>query len=401
MLPLDKLNHPDFGLDGVWSLQTTELMKVHSAEKIELNKWWALTAQNWTCPSCGNGKRKIARKSENGILLAKLVSHHDHVAEIHHELRQEIGEVAAAEKALKEHIKRLARGFLARFEPTIVCEPCNNIEPEIKKCLGLPSYLSLSPWEIGFMRPAVGNTPSPEIRAKTDKLLRWCESMKKFIRLSISEFCAEIHERQVSHIFKAMHIEAAAKVTLAHKLGLDSEPQSMPVKDFLKLSTSKPQGDYSKSSDLPTPSQAQFENYIHPSAHRRKHWEGLSPSWRCPICGRSKFECFRSSPKTPSKFNGNVFPKRGSQISVELSEEAEMHICQDCNDFPKLLGDHLTKIGRADLVDSGQDWFLNSDVVRRGIVARSHQRHTFNFDEAVIFLDELLNLTFGDVEIDL
>lgn len=106
---LERLSDPDFGLDGVWSLQTAELKKANSADEIELNKWWALTAQNWKCPSCGKGKRAIARKSETGILLAKLVSHHDHADEIHREFHREIGESAAVRKQLSEHIKKLAR----------------------------------------------------------------------------------------------------------------------------------------------------------------------------------------------------------------------------------------------------------------------------------------------------
>jgi hypothetical protein len=274
------------------------------------------------------------------------------------------------------------------------------MEPEIKKCLDLPSYLSLSPQEIGLLRPVLGNTPSPGICAKAEKLARWCESMKRLIRLSISEFCVEIHELGGGHIFSASHIESSAKSALSHKLASGAKPNSMSLDDFLQQSTAKPQGDYSKNGELPTPTEEQFESYAHPHAHRRKHWQKLNSSWRCPICRRSKFECFRSTPKSPSTFHGNVYPKGGSQIGAELSEKSELHICHDCNDFPKLFKKYLTEIGRTDLVELEQEWFLNADVVRKGIAASSHQRHTYELEKALRYLNDLLSHMCEDIEVD-
>ena len=200
------LDDPDFGLDGVWSGLTHSLMTTYSTDKIELNKWWALTPQNWKCPSCERTKRQIARLNSSGIVLAKLVSHHDHIKEYIREFEREIersGGTFAFQKQLREHLEKLAHGFFTCFEPTIVCEDCNNIEPEIRKALGLPSYLSLTPLEIGLFRPTVGGVPTAEMQFEADRLQKWCQLAHELVRLSILNFCADIHSRSVSHTYRA------------------------------------------------------------------------------------------------------------------------------------------------------------------------------------------------------
>lgn len=51
------------------------------ARGLDLNTNWALAEQGWSCPVCRRSKVDLFRVSANGVLLAKLDVHHDHLVD--------------------------------------------------------------------------------------------------------------------------------------------------------------------------------------------------------------------------------------------------------------------------------------------------------------------------------
>ncbi|OJF89621.1 hypothetical protein [Pararhizobium antarcticum] len=127
---------PDY--DGRWSAQTKRAMKALETDGLELNSNWALERQHWTCPGCQRSKFDVFRKSSNGILLAKLELHHDHMSE---EAKQRPAKVAGPEwrAALGEGGSRVMdtiRALVVRFDTALVCSECNAADGKAKTSVG-------------------------------------------------------------------------------------------------------------------------------------------------------------------------------------------------------------------------------------------------------------------------
>ena len=101
-------------------VQTKKLMMSHRSAEIELNKWWAMTPQNWKCPCCERSKIEIVCTNASKILIAKLVSHHDHIGDIIHQFSNEIEKFHAevtVQNALRIHLKNLPEDFSRASRP--------------------------------------------------------------------------------------------------------------------------------------------------------------------------------------------------------------------------------------------------------------------------------------------
>ena len=67
------------GFDGQWTEQTKTLLRAHGATGLDLNANWAGVPADWHCTCCRRPKPMIVRKARNGVLLAHLDLHHDHL----------------------------------------------------------------------------------------------------------------------------------------------------------------------------------------------------------------------------------------------------------------------------------------------------------------------------------
>ena len=52
-----------------------------------------------------------------------------------------------------------------------------------------------------------------------------------------------------------------------------------------------------------------------------------------------------------------------------------------------------------DLVALEYEWFLNAEIIRKGIEARPHQRHSYDFEKSRCLLDGVLQMS-DDAEVD-
>lgn len=67
------------GFDGQWTGQTKALLRLHGTTGLDLNANWAGVSPDWRCKCCDRPKPMIVRKAPNGVLLAHLHMHHDHL----------------------------------------------------------------------------------------------------------------------------------------------------------------------------------------------------------------------------------------------------------------------------------------------------------------------------------
>ncbi len=386
----DKFGDPDFGLDGIWSDQTRQLISEFGNCEIELNKFWALTPQNWNCPSCRRSKREVARLSNDGILLAKLVSHHDHaegVAKLFFAEKYRHGDLGDGSIVRRDYLKKFAVSFLVRFAPVIICEECNVSEVGLKKRYSLPSYVTLKPEELARFSSKEEGFDRSDIADLAEQLKKWGEDARRHLQLADETFNPRLHSVSGSSPTES-HVMASAQSLLLRKSGVAEVARIDSLLEmFLESSISKPQTAFAKDVLLPQPTVSAFETYSHPHKMRNEAWLAVPGGWKCPICTRTKFECFRSSPKKPKCFHGNVFLRPVSQVFPE-AETTDIYICGDCNDFPSRFREYLSYTKNEYLFEWSNCELLDAELIKACLRTAPHQRHSFDFDRAVNYLLE-------------
>lgn len=385
------LDHPDFGLDGKWSSQTRSLIAKFGAQELELNKWWAFTPQNWKCPSCGRPKWELVKLSGSKCLVAKLVSHHDHANERVEAQAPVVwlpdGSREPTAYALREHLKGLANGFLSRFLPTIICEGCNNLEPILKKKLGIPDEITLSPTEIDKLRRYDRTLRDQNLEYLISQLLEWADFSKSQIDLAKKSFCPDIHPVYIGYagwLNTEDQVERSAVSTARDIFKNQTLQGNDAVEQFLGLSLAKQSSPKSKRKKLVSPTEADYANFKHPSPGRQSVIDKMPQGWICSICRRNAFGCFASSPKTPKKYMLNVFERR---IVFDFGQfEQTAIICGDCNDFHNGLVRYCKEEKVVEFEGLLEEGKIDADTVRHGIKSAPHQRHEFDFEAAIAFL---------------
>lgn len=150
----------DFGaLDGMWAPQTQEAYDQLGCTSANFSPLWLMTPQSWRCPVCERGKQNILRNA-GGVLLGRIVEHHDHIDQfLEDAVRTTAKKLGVqASEDINRHINHRCKPFLHRFQPTIICEDCNNADPAaMANCTANGSrldFFSFSPLEISqFIHP--------------------------------------------------------------------------------------------------------------------------------------------------------------------------------------------------------------------------------------------------------
>ena len=159
------------GRDGPWSMAMKTALRRFSADKLDLEENWASRSPDWECPGCGRRKPDLVRVSNNGVLLARLDIHHDHLTDylksiLHGKLGPQWRATLPPDCA---HIEKLGSRLVARFEPSTVCSDCNSADGAVKA-------LSVSPEDVpghfGWFAMFAG-LDMPASSGKTRALLDW------------------------------------------------------------------------------------------------------------------------------------------------------------------------------------------------------------------------------------
>lgn len=357
-------------------------MEKLGAEKLELNKWWALTPQNWTCPSCKKPKQELVKLSQSGCLIAKLASHHDHANKLVDAHAPIVwlpdGTREPIAHAFREHLKKMAKGFLTRFPPTIICEGCNNLEPLLKKRHGIPSAVTLMPSEIGKFSNYDRITLDLNLESLISQLVDWEGFSMKHIDLAIQTFRSDLHPLLEGHLVwfnTGEHIEKKAASAIKQKFEKQTLPETSSLDVFLNLSVAISSKPNSNKSRLPTPTKAEFLKFSHPDPLRQRFIDKAHRDWQCPICSRNLFECFTSSRKNPKKFMLNLLERT---IVFEFGQiEETAIICSECKDCHNELTKHYSNNKSEEFQAFFESGKINADALRQGIKSEPHQRHEF------------------------
>ena len=139
------------------SIETLAL-ELTSQETTVTNRHWKNTPQRWACPCCKRTKLHIVRPNQSGQLMGNLVDHHDHIANYaDRQITKQVRERGQRKQTDQEgwFKKNKIIPFIVNFEPSLICEDCNNADPLAKMQIeGVCSYFSFSPQQIAyFIKP--------------------------------------------------------------------------------------------------------------------------------------------------------------------------------------------------------------------------------------------------------
>lgn len=385
--------------DGRWSPLTRALKERFGVEKLDLNMDWAATWQRWECPCCGRQKAEIARVSGDGVLLCKLVWHHDHIDVLVKAMlrRADDPNVPDEKRAARQLARTLVFPLLERFTATLVCEDCNNADGDMKAVLGgdVDRAFSFSPNEIrSFIR--VRANERHELDPEAGKLA-WREvepafrDRVTFARVLVERVNAGLHDRE-RH---GAPTEAAFSApSMLYSLATDrAAPRSnlSGMGDALLARSRSTDGHAITAGKkarrgVVVPTSGACQRVCTANATSRT-WVRAKDDWRCPICNRSKFEITRMGNR--GEFGAKIHELRRFYLEQEpeslawrrlsydlplvIGAHRSIAVCQDCRSV-------VTEAGRV-VPGTNQDDLCPSDIAALIGEPRAHCRHELDNNE--------------------
>lgn len=360
--------------DGRWSVQTRQLMKFHRVDKLALNSHWAMTSQNWECPVCGRRKPQIAFVN-NGILFAQIVEHHDHID----------GYVEACIARIDSGVERQVRleksGAIAkiaqRFERTLICQQCNNVDGAVKARFSLPEYFSFSPYEMTefvsvskdgrlMIDFAHAKAIYDEVGFSVEARKNLIDSMVRAIESGVWHYSKEDAERR-RRLWNQARWGVDASLELRHM----GEHGEIPLRfKMIRRSIQQDHVSVSQTLYVRIPDDKAFAAV----AQQERKWTTLPDDWTCPGCGRTKHGVVRWSNK--GRWTGLIY-KRTDIISVSggFMQPYQYLLCQCCD---VLRQDLQNKMNIEDII-------LHAADIRAIITdASSHRLHIFDVEAGLV-----------------
>ncbi|MGQ0502971.1 MAG: hypothetical protein ACT4P0_10260 [Panacagrimonas sp.] len=306
-------------------------------------KEWALlelggigSTQDWTCPCCCRSKFAISRRGNSGQILAKLVIHHDHMGEVLEAAFNASFRAAGTSTPQvdgKRLVERIGTAFAA-YEEVLVCEDCNNADTSASKMVGTAANFSFSPRQISrFVRPKDHSPHEIDQVAAQDawrdakaayelrmKIIRavghaaatdshWYEPSADKSGVPVfgyrSSAAGRLHDRTIQEWISADALVMA--------LG-PAKPAKLP--NLARWRTSR----VAAKGTLPNNYVAMLKS----DPQTAKVWDGLSDTWRCPTCHRSKAEVACPGDKGKVRFPISQNRARGNWSGANT-------ICGHCN----------------------------------------------------------------------
>lgn len=394
-------------LDGRWSRLTRALQARFGVEKLELNSDWASTWQQWECPCCRRAKEQIARVSAEGVLLCKLVWHHDHIGDFVKTLLRPATDLSLSKEgsSRRQATRALVFPLVERFSATLVCEDCNNVDGDMKVALGdeIDRRFSFSPDEIrSFIGEPIANQKHRyDIAAG---LRAWRASEASFRdRLQFAETLAErvnrgLHDREAhgtghrASVTNATMLFRLVSDRAGHRSRLGRMEEALWARsrasDGHKTAKAKP-----ASRPVAVPTVAEFAA-LDAAKSASRPWVRAGAAWACELCRRSKFEIVRKG-KT-GKFTASVhdlrrfspeedpeslaWRRQKYDIPLILGQYRTYRVCQDCRAVVTEAATIVAGIG--------QDALPASDIESLIGSPKPHARHAIDREALVAALDE-------------
>jgi rubredoxin len=371
-------------LDGIMSPLSRELAVRFNVciEAIDMTLAWACTPREWTCPACGRGKRDIARLTDKGKLMCRLVEHHDHMADLVE---------AEFERQCKAHDKVVADEFAKRFakrgsqmvsayDNTIICDDCNTADPRAKREVGAHKDFSYSPQEISQFVKAKPNVPHEIDREQARRI--WLEQSETFsLRLKIVARIAAIAAtnshwyQEVPRPQRAEEIYTTAKflatsygsLTALYELAGDKRRPPTDVSAWRKTIHQPPR-------KRPRPEDLDYIAKVSCA----KSWIKVDDTWQCPCCQRKKFHTVRLSNKNKWVFDIFTPP---FYTTAERYGASQNMVCQDCSSLSTALGREAC-LALGIVNESAYAKFLTAEEVAMVALPHPHRQHNVDNDQA-------------------
>lgn len=322
--------------DGYWSSTTERLVERLSATGIELNEGWAMLKPDWTCPCCGRSKELIAHKNASGILIAKVVNHHDHFIDfINEEFRKQLGPRWNAVPDGRQNVMgAIVENFLA-FENVMVCLSCNQADGDAKtalmETLGLgPTFMKLFSFAVDDIRRFISKAPNRHHKVDVKRALKLFTDQRK---LEIFEFRKAAVTEQVGLVARGVHWRSPER----HPSREDVSSAANDMLDNLGLNT----GDNFNLIDAScTTKRGEQALHVWRKSGQKKlalpsdpavaaflamepEWQELPVGWTCPCCGRTPKHIVRFS-------NDRILHGRLSHLGMHPER---LIVCMDCKDI--------------------------------------------------------------------
>jgi rubredoxin len=367
-------------LDGAMSPQTQQLLKQFKTSSVDMTLWWAMTPQSWSCPACGRAKPEIVRLNKNGALMCRLVEHHDHMSDvlekrfrIHSTSRDSI----IADDLAEEFAKRSAP-MVSSYDNSIICNDCNNADPDAKSVIGAPDDFSFSPTEIRSFIKALPNKPhainadearlaweackpSYDLRMKIiDRIAHIAASNEHWFQRGLKEAQPQRVERTARALARHFNYMGTLDVLCGR-----SEPS-------LQNTASWRQTRYPSTKIWPTTREIEHVAKV----SNKSKWGNVPDNWTCPGCHRYKAHTVRKR----SKDNNWIFPLEKLCFYSEdrYERQRSTYVCADCSDTAKFVGKEAVS-----LAGTKHDTYANHvkiSEITEIVLAQKHGRHNYKQD---------------------
>ncbi len=388
-----------FERDGAWHSQSRRALARFGTDKLDLDENWASVHSEWDCPGCGRPKRELFRPSANGVLLARLDIHHDHLVDrLKARLRLEIGKDWNQRIARDTfHFEELAPRLVARFEPTLVCLDCNKADGDVKRrCKQIPRDFSFRPSEI---RQFITPRPNAEHEIDAAAALRIFEAARPDFdqRCALLDAMFEMMAKGELLQEKGNLPPSSAPRWLAlpeylHRSFLRSDwpgyqTVSRDLDAFLMRSVSRAGvASSSKASSRPIRTPSAQDIASHDGAGAPDLWNAVSSEWRCPGCGRAKAEIVRASNNAKRKWSGKLMRHQeffltdacddGDDYREWVDRHEVLLVCMDCANILPAAKQREPSISRHDVLFQLRD-------MRMVAKAAPHRPHDIDWNLAI------------------
>lgn len=133
-------------------------LQLTGQKEIQTNRHWDNMREDWACPCCKRTKLHIARPTPNGTMKCALADHHDHISDYADERFNTLIKTEGRKEATESERwfkNQKIKSLIIRFDPTLVCEDCNNADPVAKAMIReICPFFSFSPVNITyFIKP--------------------------------------------------------------------------------------------------------------------------------------------------------------------------------------------------------------------------------------------------------
>jgi hypothetical protein len=346
--------------DGRWSNQTKELLAKFETQKLDLNRGWASTWTEWSCPCCKRHKRQIVRLTPAGVLLCHLELHHDHLDDLVKKLFEEIlrrcddpetrVQISRAEGTL--------RPLVERFECALICADCNLADGRVKHELRdeIDPHFTFTPSEIADFI-TVSDNGLHEVDFERARAI-WIEEKGgladrvDFAKRMAARIAKGRHHREVAPGKKLqgqaqtrdiLFCLCKAELPDIHSLHLGAAIEARSVARDGVGGTHKP----AKQKNMKPPTDAEFAALDTEQSTKSKLWRDAGDAWKCKCCERTKREICRRSNRGKwtariHRFEGFEIEEDAEQLwrrrldgagDIVISEPKYELICQDCREI--------------------------------------------------------------------